>query len=130
MKRNILVSVAVGAGAIALWEFVRRVMQLPGLPGMTPRSREEIRTVIDLYAEFGDVLPDNVYRVFQVGVYYQLTGDYSAARNEYVKLRRLPGEDGKFFDLVLTSQALRHNWNLLPRPQPQAKSQSLSARVS
>ena len=98
----------------AVWEMSRWVLGLPGDPSMKLKKEPETpKGEGDLRQEFGDGLPEAVYVVFGRGVTYHRQKRHNEALEEYKKLRHIPLQDGRFYDLHTHSKVFRYNWRLL-----------------
>ncbi len=100
-----------------LYEISRRAFELAGdSPDMklekepkTPKGKGKLRQ------EFGDRLPAEVYSIFGRGVAYHRRKQYANALAEYKKLRRIPLQGGRSYDLYFHSKVFLYNWRLLSK---------------
>jgi len=100
----------------AVWEMSRWVFELAGDSSMRLKKEPESpKGEGDLRQEFGDRLPEAVYVVFRTGVAYHRRKLYKEALGEYKKLRRIPLQDGGFYDLWVHSEVFCYNWRLLSK---------------
>ena len=95
---------------LGFWSIINQ----PGDPNATTPPSDNVALGVDrLQNEFGDRLPKEIYRAFEIAVNYHLDKMYSYAYAAYQQLRAIPTGDNQFYDLLQHSKVFRHNWDLL-----------------